>query len=332
MRFTRAGRASLAAAGTLAVALTAAACSGSSADTTSATTSAHLEKTSLIVGSLPVVDTAGLFLAQKEGYFKDAGLNVTIRPIAASPQAIPEMLSGQVDIVAGANYVSFLQAEAGGHVGQFKILVDGQACSEDTFEILALPGSGITSPASLVGKKIAVDMRNNIQTLLTNTALQTSGISPASVRYRVIPFPLMAAALNAHKVDAISVVEPFLTAAELKYGAQPVISTCTGPTSNFPMSGYFSTQAWAQKYPNTARAFQSAVERGQALADASRAAVEQVMPDYIKGLSPTEAAVVNLGQFPTSLHFTHVQRVADLMISGGLLRDPNFSVQPMLFH
>ena len=262
MRFTRAGRASLAAAGTLAVTLTAAACSGSSAGTTSATTSAHLEKTSLTVGSLPVVDSAGLYLAQKEGYFKDAGLNVTIKPIPASPQAIPEMLHGQVDIVASASYVSFLQAEAA-HVGQFKILVDGQACSADTFEILALPGSHITSPTSLVGKTIAVNELNNIQTLLTNTALQTAGISPASVHYRVIPFPLMAAALSAHRVDAISVVEPFITAAELKYGAQPVMSTCTGPTSNFPMSGYVSTRAWAEKYPNTARAFQSALERGR---------------------------------------------------------------------
>jgi NitT/TauT family transport system substrate-binding protein len=330
MRFTRAGRASLAAAGTLAVALTAAACSGSSAGTTPATTSAHLEKTSLIVGSLPVVDTAGLFLAQKEGYFKDAGLNVTIKPIPASQQAIPEMLHGQVDIVAGANYVPFVQAEAG-HVGHFKILVDGQACSADTFQILALPGSRVTSPATLAGKTIAVDALNNIQTLLTNTALQTSGISPASVHYRVIPFPLMAAELNAHKVDAISVVEPYITAAELKYGAQPVMSTCTGPTSNFPMSGYFSTRAWAQKYPNTARAFQSALNQGQALADANRAAVEQVLPDYINGLSPEQAAVVNLGQFPTSVDYTHVQRVADLMVNGGLLTH-NFSVQPMLFH
>ena len=331
MRFTRAGRASLAAAGTLAVALAAAACSGSSAGTTSATTSAHLEKTSLVVGSLPVVDTAGLYLAQKEGYFRDAGLNVTIQPIPASPQAIPEMVYGQVDIVAGANYVSFLQADASGHVGQFKILVDGQACSADTFEILALPGSRITSPASLVGKTIAVNVPDNIQTLLTNTALQTSGISPSAVHYRVIPFPKMAAALSAHQVDAISVVEPFLTAAELAYGAQPVMSTCTGPTGNFPMSGYFSTQAWAQKYPNTARAFQAAMERGQALADASRAAVEQVLPDYIKSLTPEQSAVVNLGQFPTSLDYTHVQRVADLMINGGLL-NPHFTVQPLLFH
>ena len=85
MRFTRAGRASLAAAG-LVVALAAAACSGSPAPA-----APHLEKTSIIVGALPIVDTAGLYLAQQQGYFRQAGLNVTIAPITASPQAIPLM-------------------------------------------------------------------------------------------------------------------------------------------------------------------------------------------------------------------------------------------------
>ena len=48
--------------------------------------------------------------------------------------------------MAGANYVSFFQAQAAGK-GPFKVLVDGTSCSTDTFEILALPGSQITSPA-----------------------------------------------------------------------------------------------------------------------------------------------------------------------------------------
>ena len=34
------------------------------------------------------------------------------------------------------------------------------------------------------------------------------------------------------------------------------MSSCDGPVANIPMSGYFATQAWAQKNPNTARAFQ----------------------------------------------------------------------------
>lgn len=330
MRFTRAGRASLAAAGGLAVAVLAAACTSSHAGTSATTASAHLEKTNLIVGSLPVVDTAGLFLAQQNGYFKQAGLNVTIKPIAVTPQAIPDLQKGTVDVVAGANYVSFFQQDELKHLN-LKVLVDGQSCSADTFDVLSLPSSGIKSAKDLAHKKIAVNAKANIQTLLTNSALQTAGVNPASVTYVPVPFPKMGAALTSHKVDAISVVEPFITENELGLGAQPVMSTCTGATASFPISGYFATSSFLQKYPNTARAFAHAVDRGQALADSSRSDVEEIMPNYIKGLKPSEAAVVNLGQFPTSIDQTHLQRVASAMASGHLV-PANFSVAPLLFH
>jgi NitT/TauT family transport system substrate-binding protein len=71
--------------------------------------------------------------------------------------------------------------------------------------------------------------------------------------------------------------------------------------------------------------------KGQALADASRADVEQILPTYIKSLNPDQSAVVNLGQFPTSLNETHLNRVVSLMQTDGLV-GPNFSVAPLLFH
>jgi NitT/TauT family transport system substrate-binding protein len=330
MRFTRAGRASLAAAGGLAVAVLAAACTSSHTGASATTASAHLEKTDLVVGALPVVDTAGLFLAQQNGYFKQAGLNVTIKPIGVTPQAIPDLQKGAVDVVAGANYVSFFQKDETQHLN-LKVLVDGQSCSADTFDVLSLSSSGIKSPTDLAGKRIAVNATNNIQTLLTNAALQTAGVNPLTVHYVPIAFQKMGAALKSHEVDAISAVEPFITENELGIGAQPVMSTCTGPTAGFPISGYFSTSSFLQKYPNTARAFQQALDHGQALADSSRSDVEEIMPNYIKGLTPNEAAVVNLGQFPTSLDQTHLQRVANAMASGHLV-PANFSVAPLLFH
>ncbi len=329
MRFPRAGRVSLAAAGGLAVAVLAA-CTSASGGSSTTTASAHLEKTSIVVGSLPVVDTAGLFLAQQNGYFKQAGLNVTIQPISVTPQAIPDLHKGTVDIVAGANYVSFFQADEPQNAN-LKVLVDGQSCADDTFEVLSGTNSGINSPANLAGKTIAVNALNNIQTLLINTALETAGVNPRTVKYVQVAFPKMGAALASHKVDAISVVEPFITENELKIGAQPVMSTCTGPTANFPISGYFATSAFLQKYPNTARAFAYALDRGQALADSSRADVEEIMPNYIKGLTASQAAVVNLGEFPTSIDATHLQRVASAMASGHLVPN-NFSVAPLLFH
>ena len=331
MRLNRAGRVFLAAVGGLALAVLAAACSSSSAATVPPPPRG-LEKTHLTVGALPVVDSVGLYLAIKNGYFQQEGLTVTADPVSKSTDAIPEMEQGKVDIIAGANYVSFFQSQlsSGGKL-KFKVLVDGTSCGPDTFDILTLPGSGITSPAQLAGKTVAVNILNNIQTLLTNTALRAANVNPATVHYKLVPFPKMTAALETHQVDAISAVEPFITGAELKAGAQTILSTCNGPTASFPISGYFATQAWTQEYPNTARAFQAAMARGQALADSSRADVEQALTGYIKGLSSQEAAIVNLGQFPTTLDTTHLQRVASLMATGGLV-SRQFSVQPLIFH
>ena len=328
MSFTRARRLSLAAVGGLAAALLAA-CTSSGSSNSATTASAHLEKTTVNVGALPVVDSAGLYLARQNGYFQQAGLTVNITPVAKSPDAIPEMQSGKVDVVAGANYVSFFQAAEVKNL-PLKLLVDGESCTDDTFEVLAKPTSGITTASGLAHKTIAVNITNNIQTMLTNTALQAAGVNPASVKYVAVPFPLMGKALASGAVDAISVVEPFITENELGVGAQPVLSTCTGPTANFPISGYFSLSTFTQKYPNTARAFVAALERGQALADSNRADVSEILPTYIKGLSANQAAVVNLGQYPTALDTTHLQRVADAMAKANLSR--SFQVSSLLFH
>jgi NitT/TauT family transport system substrate-binding protein len=324
----------VAAAAGLAVALLAAACSSSSSSSSpgssgSASSSAKLEQSHIVVGALPVVDDAPLYLAQKNGYFSQAGLNVTIQPVTQSTLAIPDMLHGTVAIIAGANYVSFLGAQAKGAV-QFKVLVEGVNCQPDTFAIEALPSSGITSPAKLAGKKIAVNLTNNIQTLTANAVLKADGVDPSKVTYEVIPFPNMIAALAAHRVDAISVVQPFLAGAQASDGAKTVVSSCTGPVASEPMSGYFATQSWAQQNPNTARAFQTAMLKAQAYANANPAAVKSILPTYIK-ISPTAASHVTLGTFPSTLDPAVLQQILTLMKNGGV-QTGSLDANSLLFH
>ena len=101
-------------------------------------------------------------------------------------------------------------------------------------------------------------------------------------------------------MDAISAVEPFLTAAEDNLGANVILPQCQGATSDPPLSGYFATAAWVAKYPATARALAAAMDKTQALADGDRAAVERILPTYIK-ISKTTAALVSLNSYPTTL-------------------------------
>jgi len=323
-----AGLRAWAAAALTAVLLTAA-CGGSSTSSSSGSSGSGPEKTHLTVGALPVVDDAPLFLAIKNGYFKQEGLTVKPEIIPQSTLALPDLLHGTIDIIGSGNYVSYFEGQAQ-HTFSVRVLVAAAACTTNSFSILALPSSHIAGPAGLKGKTIAVNLTNNIQTLTTNAVLQAAGVAPSSVRYVAIPFPNMAAALKAHRVSAISVVEPFLTGAEQSIGATPVMSECSGTTANFPLSGYFATQQWTQKYPKTARAFQRAMAKAQALATSDPAAVKQILPTYTK-ISAAAAQHIALNSFPATTNATDLQRVANLMLTGGLLKS-RLNVQTMLFH
>jgi NitT/TauT family transport system substrate-binding protein len=294
---------------------------------TAKTGGTSLEKTHLTVAALPIVDDAPLFLAIKRGYFRQQGLTVTPQIVAQSTLALPDLLHGSVDIVGGGNYVSYFGGQAKGTF-DLRLLVAGAACQPDSFGVVAMPSSHITSAAGLANRTIAVNLTNNIQTMMTNIQLQAAGVRPATVKYVAIPFPDMGAALKAGRINAISAVEPFLSAAE-SAGARQVVSDCAGATAHLPLSGYFATAAWTQKYPHTAAAFQRAMARAQALANSDPAAVRQILPTYTK-ITAAAAQVIHLETYPVSTNAAQLQRVATLMRSGGLLSSP-FSVQSMIF-
>ena len=288
---------------------------------------APLASTHVAVAVVPITDAAPFMLAVQRGYFTRAGLDVTYTLTPQSTAAAADLVHGSVNVIAAANYVSFFAAQAHGAMN-IRVLAANSQCGTDTQAVLALPGSGITKPADLAGKTIAVNVSPNIQTLTITRQLQADGVPTAGVRFVVIPFAAMAGALKAHRVAAISEVEPFLSSTETSLGAQPVLQQCTGPTAGIPLGGYLTTAAWVSAHPATARAFQHAVEEGQALAATDRAAVEKVLPGYMPTGKGT-AALVNLNTFPVTADPVQLQRVADLMQEGGMLARP-LNVAPLV--
>src|ERR1700761_3362686 len=211
MRHNRAGRLALMVISALSFATLSVACGsasstagGSGAAQATATGSAA-GTTSIVVGALPVIDTAGLQVALKEGFFTQAGLNVTVKSVTQSTAAIPDLLHGSIDVIGGGNYVSFFEAEANGTF-PVEILAPADDCTADTFGVVAMPSSGISKPADLAGKTIAVNLTQNIQTLATNSVLAADGVTASSVHYVEIPLPDMAGALQANTREAISAV------------------------------------------------------------------------------------------------------------------------------
>lgn len=279
-----------------------------------------LEKKTITVASLPLVDAAGLHVAVQQKYFEAEGLHVQVKPVAQSIQALPALKNGQVDVIAGANYVTFLQAYAQGAL-KLRIVADGASQASRFMALLVMPNSPIKQPKDLEGKTVAVNILNNIQSLTLNEILKADNVDPAKVKYRAVPFPQMGAALQKGQVDAVHTGEPFGTDFQRKLGARMVIDGGGAPITELPVSGYVSTDDFVQKYPKTAAAFQRAIQRAQQDATSDRKKVEQVLPSYARVDAQT-AAVLSLPNFPTSLNPTRLQRLPDLMLKDGLLKSP----------
>jgi NitT/TauT family transport system substrate-binding protein len=285
---------------------------GSSPSTTKTTTSG---KTTMTVDVLPVVDTSPFEIALKNGYFAQQGLTIKTVSDLQSTQAVPDLLRGSVDVIGG-NYTTYIEGDSR---GTFSIDIIGMAldCVPKGFEVLALPGSGITSPKDLAGKTVAVNLTSNIQTLTLNAILQADGAT-GQPHYVAIPFPEMGAALKAGRVAAVSVVEPYVTADEKTDGAVPVTSQCIAPVAAYPISGYFATASWVKANPTALREFQRALDEGQSYADANPSAVRSILPTFTK-ITSAEAQQVALGTFPATIDVSRLQQMADLMRQQGMI-------------
>jgi NitT/TauT family transport system substrate-binding protein len=287
-----------------------------------------LEKTTITVASLPLVDAAGLHIAVSKKFFEAEGLQVQIKPIAQSILAMPALKKGDVDVIAGGNYVTFLQAAANGEL-KTRIIADGTSEAPRFFAGLVAAKSSIKQPKDLEGKTVAVNVLNNIQTLTFNEVLKANNVDPSKVKYRQVPFPQMAAALQRGQVDAVHTAEPFGTDIQRKLGARLILDGGGAPVTDLPVSGYITTQDFVQKNPKTAAAFQRAIQKAQQLAGSDRKQVEAVLPGYAHVDAQT-AAALSLPNYPTSLNPTRMQRLPDLMLRDGLLKSP-LSIKSVIF-
>jgi NitT/TauT family transport system substrate-binding protein len=283
--------------------------------------SSPLEKPDITIGVVPAVANAGVYITEMRGLFAAQGLHVTLQPITSSANVLTLLLRGNIDILAG-NYVSEIQAEANNRdTIRLHVLSEGSLTAPNSRALMVPSGSKIKTLADLRGKTVAVNALNNAASMLVESALLEHSIPPSSVHLVAIPFQSEAAALNAHQVDAAWMTEPFISVAEAQYGLTELFDTNDGATASFPIDGYVSSQAWAQKYPKTAAAFVRALDQGQQLANTSRPALEAAMAKFL-GTSPRIAAVIDVDFYPQGVSLTRMQRVADQMLQFGLLKQP----------
>ena len=313
--------------GFLAVTLLAAGCTSATGPTAGGTASITVAITS-------GTDNAPLAIAVKEGLFREHGLNVVVKTYTSLRPEFQALKNGSVDIAAG-DYADFLYQQAVGKAS-LHLVADGYDAMSNVMEVLSLPNSGITTPAHLVHRVVATpepqlipsnsgaytraSVPYSMETLATESVLNSDGITPTAVTWKPTRPQDMIRELRSGQVSAILATEPYITEAESQLGAVEVMDSCSGLTANLPLSGYFSLAAYAGAHRAQLEQFQAALRVAQANAAAGGSL--QAMLPHLTGMTMQDAALVTIGSYPTSLIVDQVQRVADLMYNSGVISSP----------
>lgn len=223
----------------------------------------RLEKPSIRLG---VANKAHLYylpvtLAERRGYFKDYGLNVTIADFEGGAQALDALLEGKVDLATGA-YEHTLHSQAKGldvraliELGRFPGIVLAVRKDNTAFK----------SIADLKGMKIGVTAPGSSSHFFVLYLMAKAGLGPEDATFVGVGGGLAAvAAIKNGEIDAISNLDPVITRLQ-EDGAIRIVTDSRFPRVNFQVFGgtnpaavLYAKQEFIAANPNTIQALVSA--------------------------------------------------------------------------
>ncbi len=244
-----------AAAAALAMMTGLAACSG--ADSSPANTDGGSATTAITVLHAPI-NYEVLYLAQEQGFFEEAGLDVTITPGGTAQDNLGQLAGGSADL-AIVSWDAAVTATAEG-VPMKIISSNAEISTEiDTSAIMVRADSGITDVADLEGKTIAFNSVGSGGNVPVLQALKAAGVEPDSVEQVALPFASMQAALEGSQVDAVFPSDSFY--AQMS-GNEEFVTIAT-PSREFRgglgITLWAATDQWLAENADTATAFNEAM-------------------------------------------------------------------------
>jgi len=265
----------------LAVALIALATGLSACGEKSEDVTAQAEPLSLTLDFYPNPDHAGIYLAQKLGYFEEAGIDLTIHT-PADPAAPVKLLSaGRTDLAISYEPEVLLARDQG-----LGVVAVGALVNRPLTSMIWLKKSGIKGIGSLRGKTIATAgipyQDAYLKAILARAELTPADVKTVNVGYGLLP------AIVGGRADAMLGGFRNVEGVDLRLrGKDPVVT----PVDRLGVPTYDELVLVAQRQrldddPEPVRLFLAALARGTAAAVADPAAATEALLEANRDLDP----------------------------------------------
>jgi NitT/TauT family transport system substrate-binding protein len=292
-----------------------AACSSSSSPTPPSG-SAPAADTKVTVGVIAILDVAPIYLGRDKGIFHKHGIELTMQQAQGGAAIVPAVVSGQYQF-GFSNVVSLLLAKS--QNVPIKVVANGNNSTGSTtadFGGLFVKDPNIKSPKDLVGKKVATNTLKNIVDTTVKAIVAKDGGDPTKVNFVELAFPNMAPALDKGDVDAIFVVEPFLSAAKAKGWTQ--IGSYADVDPNLCVALYFTSTKLMGENPDLVKRFTDAMKESLAYAQAHGDEARAELTTYTT-IKADDTKNLILPKWPSDIDKNSIDKLAGLAVTYGLL-------------
>jgi NitT/TauT family transport system substrate-binding protein len=243
----------------------------------------------LNVATTPNDSGAEVFYAIDMGFFRKAGLDVTLSVIANGASIGAGVMAGSLDFAQAS-----IPSIASGHERglPFTIVAPASIWSsrQVTTALVVAKTSAYREPKDLDGKTIAV---NGALTQVGVSAwLDKNHVDSAAAKFIDMPYGSMAPALTAKRIDAAVLAEPSLDEA-LAGDARTIAAPYDAIAPEFLISAWFATTDYVKKNPDAVRRFSSAILEAARWANRNPAKSAPILEKYTKvSVAPTLLRVV----------------------------------------
>jgi NitT/TauT family transport system substrate-binding protein len=256
--------------------------------------------------------------AAQAGIFKKYGLDVDLNKAGAGGGSPLAALIGGTFQVDYVNTVSLVQAVTQGI--PLEIIAPGAMYySDKPYALLFVrKDSTIKTGRDLNGKITASQSLKDINALTTAVWIDANGGDSKSTHGVELPNSAQMPALDEGRIDAMSLVPPFQTAAVQSGKYRVLGKPYDAIAKKFQIAVWASTTDWASKNPDVAKRFAAAMRESSAFCNANPAKVQDLIAQFT-GIDPAIIALSPGPQDPPSITAADIQPVIDAAFKYGFI-------------